>query len=640
MENGIPFFKIRRGSRIALYGCGKSGTVCYGQLVKSGYCSLAVIVDQNHTGRVLEGNSVKPVSELETVDYDCILITIMDERISRQVKNSFLEKGIPERKILTMHDRPKALTMECVENQEYMQKYLVDSFGKMCSYAKRPVEYYQELAARLSLAEHEKEHVFECLKTLLSVLKDEETKFILLVLMYQYGYFDKQCMESFMKCMRNAKWNDDTYYGFIIDSTVMVFVHPDYIYNNFFTDRKALQKKICAYYKLYTMGNVQKTEKKRIAIITSVYAPENTTEAVSVLVRKYAMEFVDFGYDVKIFVVRRDVDVDFQKVFLIHRMPNGICKKSTDRLTSAKKISICESLNMDVTERLQTTLKNIMEYHPSFLLDMADERFPEAYALIRYFPIFNLPMRGNAYSSEADIYLSIDADRVKKDNNLYHAVPQEDVREIPLSYLGQKETAVLPYKREEYGLKKEDFIMVTVGGRLSLDIDDKMIKCVCRLLMEKENIKWILVGDRVKCENRLFHCFLDEGRIIHWGHEDYLENLYGMCDIYLNPNRMGGGVSIRRAMWLGMPIVMTDFPSDALPCMPTDYVIHGGYGELMEYAARLSEDRELCQKVSEKTLEKIRTFTSKSDVEKILEVYEEWEISAARKKNFRRTGDV
>lgn len=640
MENGIPFFKIRRGSRIALYGCGKSGTACYRQLVKSGYCSLAVIVDQNHTGRVLEGNSVKPVSELETVDYDCILITIMDERISRQVKKSFLEKGILERKILTMHDRPKALTMECVENQEYMQKYLVDSFGKMCSYAKRPVEYYQELAARLSLAKHEKEHVFECLKTLLSVLKEEETKFILLVLMYQYGYFDKQCMESFMKCMRNAKWNDDTYYGFIIDSTVMVFVHPDYIYNNFFVDRKALQKKICAYYKLYAVENVQKTEKKRIAIITSIYAPENTADAVSVLVRKYAMEFVDCGYDVKIFVVRLDVDIDFQKVFLIHRMPNGICKKSTDRLTSAKKISICESLNMDVTERLQTTLKNIMEYHPSFLLDMADERFPEAYALIRHFPIFNLPMRGNAYSSEADIYLSIDADRVKKDNSLYHAVPQEDVREIPLSYLGQKETTVLQYNREEYGLKKEDFIMVTVGGRLSLEIDDKMIKCVCRLLTEKKNIKWILVGDRVKCEDRLFRCFLDEGRIIHWGYENCLENLYGMCDIYLNPNRTGGGVSIRRAMWLGMPIVMTDFPSDALPCMPTDYVIHGGYGELMEYAARLSEDRELCQKVSEKTLEKIRTFTSKSDVEKILEVYEEWEIFAARKKNFRRTGDV
>ncbi len=640
MENGIPFFKIKKGSRIALYGCGKSGTACYRQLVKSGYCNLAVIVDQNHAGRVLEGNAVKPVSGLETADYDCILITIMDEKISQQVKKSFLAEGIPERKILTMHDRPKALAMEFVENQEYMQKYLTDSFGKMRPFAKRPVEYYQELAACLSLDYHEKKHVLKCLKTLLSGLKEDEIKFILLVLMYQYGYFDKQCMESFMKCMGNAKWHDDTYYGFIIDSTVMVFVHPDYIYNDFFIDRKILQKKICAYYKLYAMENVQNTEKKRIAIITSIYTPENTTDAVSVLVRKYAMDFADFGYDVKIFVVRLDVDIDFQKVFLIHRMPNGICTKSTDGLTTAKKISICESLNTDVTTRLQATLKNIMEYRPSFLLDMADERFPEAYALIRHFPIFNLPMRGNAYSSEADIYLSIDADRVKKDNSLYHAVPQEDVREIPLSYLGQKETTVLQYNREEYGLKKEDFIMVTVGGRLSLEIDDKMIKCVCRLLTEKKNIKWILVGDRVKCEDRLFRCFLDEGRIIHWGYENCLEKLYGMCDLYLNPYRSGGGVSIRRAMWLGLPIVMSDFPSDALPCMPTDYVIHGGYGELMEYAARLSEDRELCQKVSEKTLEKIRTFTSKSDVEKILEVYEEWEIFAARKKNFRRTGDV
>ena len=118
LENGIPFFKIKKGSRIALYGCGKSGTACYRQLVKSGYCNLAVIVDQNHAGRVLEGNTVKPVSGLETADYDCILITIMDEKISQQVKKSFLAEGIPERKILTMHDRPKALAMEFVENQE------------------------------------------------------------------------------------------------------------------------------------------------------------------------------------------------------------------------------------------------------------------------------------------------------------------------------------------------------------------------------------------------------------------------------------------------------------------------------------------------------------------------------------------
>lgn len=622
LNKGIPFLKIRKGSRVVIYGCGINGVICYKLLIKSGYCKLTAIVDINYANKVIEGEEVKPISELETMEYDYVFITIIDEYVSKQVKQNLINKGILEDKIVTMQDKIKPLAVECLENIESIQEYIDDSFKKMYGFAKRAGEYYQELEALLIENSVDKDGVFNYLKKLLKALKDDEKKFILLVLMYQCGYFDKQCMELFMKWMINSKWYDDTYYEFIIDSTVMIFLHPDYIYNDFFIDRKRLQKKICEYYNLYEIENKLKPEQKKVAIVSSIYSPDCTQEAVSALVRKYAIEFIELGYDVKIFVLRQNIACDLEKIFLTNEIPLGSTVKTTDELTAAKNIQIGEQLSANLTERIQNTVKSIINYRPAFILDMADERFSEAFALIKHFPIISVPMRGNAYSSEADIYLFTDANRVKKDNYLYRAIPIERVREVMISYLNQNEKSI-SYKRKEYGLQKEDFVMVTVGGRLHIEIDDEMITCVCQLLSEKKNVKWILVGDNVESGNPQFNLFLAEKRVIHWGHEKCLEKLYQMCDIYLNPNRRGGGVSIRRAMCLGLPAAMTDFPSDALPCMPTAYIVHGDYRNLMEYVAQLCENRDLYQRVSKETLERIKLFTAKSDAEKILENYKE-----------------
>lgn len=629
VSKGIPFLKIKKNSKVSLYGCGSNGIMCYKQLIKSGYCRLAVWVDANYADKVREGEEIKSVSELEETKYDYVFITIIDENISRQVKRNLIDNGILEDKIVTMQDKITPLAAECLENKEWIQKYLVDNFKRMYGFAKRAGEYYQELEALLLANIDDKSYFLNCLKVLLTVLKDTEIKFVLLVLMYQYDYFDKQCMELFMKWIINSKWYDDTYYEFIINSTAMVFLHPEYIYDDFFIDRKTLQRKICEYYNLYSIENRLKPEKGKVAIVSSIYTPECTEEAVSILVRKYAMKFADLGYAVKIFVLRQNIACDIENVFLMNKIPLGNAIKTTDKLTEDRNILIGEQLSVNVAERIQNTMRSVLEYQPSFILDMADERFPEAFALIRYFPIISLPMRGNAYSSEADIYLFSDRNRVIKDNYLYRAISIERVREVMISYLNQGGKSI-PYERSDYGLQKDDFVMVTVGGRLHLEIDVEMIKSVCQLLCKKKSIKWLLVGDNVENDDLLFNYFLAEKRIINWGYEKCLENLYQMCDIYLNPNRGGGGVSIRRAMCLGLPVAMTDFPSDALPCMPRAYIVHGNYRNLMEYIVQLCDDQELYQTVSRETLRQIRLFTDKSDVEEILEVYSEMSASPER----------
>ena len=165
--------------------------------------------------------------------------------------------------------------------------------------------------------------------------------------------------------------------------------------------------------------------------------------------------------------------------------------------------------------------------------------------------------------------------------------------------------------------------MVTVGSGLHYQIDGELIENICGLLNKKERIKWLLVGDQIESNNCLFNFFVNQKRIILWGYEENLENLYQICDLYLNPNRIGGGVSIRLAMKQGLPIAMTDFPSDACSRMNPDHIVHGGYDKLMEYIVQLCDDPVLYKKISQETRQMMANFSPKKDAEKVLAVCRE-----------------
>ena len=625
MEKSIPYFKIKQGSTIALYGCGDNGVVCYNQLIKNGYCNLAVLVDKNYADKVVDGKEVQPISKLQGAEYDYVLITICDEDISLQVKSALTAMGLPEDKILSMDDRTALLRIENIQDADYMQMYLEKGFEKMYGLAKKPGEYYSELESTMLAYKNDEGYILNYLKAVLPKIKNDEKKLILMLLMYTCECIDRECMKLFMKQLENCEWKDDTYYGLAIDTTVMVFKQPQCIYNEFFQDRRMLHKKICEHYELYEIPNISKSkeQKKKIAIVAAWYSPDCVKEAVSRITRNYAIEFADMGYEVKIFVLCTITESDLSKKFLMkyNSSPNdALYIKTDDELLKKHNVQIEAQYGTDLRKRLQSSVRSIIDYQPSFILDMADEVFPEAYALIRYFTIINFPMRGNAYSSEADMYIFADLERVKRDNEKYHSMPIERVREVLLGNLSDWNSSGSPYVREEHGFGQEDFIMVTVGARLRLEIDDEMINYVCKLLTEQSIAKWLLVGDKVKSDNALFSQFIGEKRIINWGYEEHLDRLYPMCDIYLNPQRGGGGVSIRLAMRYGLPVAMTDFPSDVRSRMEQKHIVHGGYKELMEYVGRLCSDQELYRRVSEETRKRAETFSPRNDAEKVLKV--------------------
>lgn len=623
----IPYHMINKGDRVLFYGAGNNFRWCYEKLIKTGYCSLSGIIDKNPNEKQFDKHKVQNIDTISCFEFDYILITIVDKKIVEQVKEQLCNMNISKEKILSCYEFEEDIKIEDLQNVAEMRKYLEERYARVKFCAKNAEEYYPRL---VSLFENykDKDELLYRLKFLLSGLESNEATFILLNWMYQYNMFDKECMRLYLKCMKDVTWMDDTYYGMLIDTTVMIHFYPQFIYDTFFEDRRTIFEKICEHYELNKIKIVNKefVEDKRVAFIVRRYTPMAKNDAPAKIAQKYALEFAKMGYKIKIFVLCSEIKPEEKEVFLRRIYGEDSwnqCTITEDDTFKGVPVQIEVSNDIDTKKRLQGTIKRIMEFQPEFILDMADECFPEASALIKYFPIINFPMRIKAYSSVADLYIAGDVEAVIEDNKIHNMIVFEKLRKVVLANLSLDETSNVIYEREKFGWNRDDFIIVTVGARLNYDIDDELLEYMYCILENEKNFKWLLVGDFLEGKGEKFDSFVRKKKIIPWGYEHNLESLYKICDVFLNPKRDGGGVSIRLAMKQGVPIATLDSSSGVKARMSSDLLVHGGYQELMQYIMNLYKDKELYNVVSMKTRKVIDDLLKDSDSQKVLRICQE-----------------
>ena len=96
--------------------------------------------------------------------------------------------------------------------------------------------------------------------------------------------------------------------------------------------------------------------------------------------------------------------------------------------------------------------------------------------------------------------------------------------------------------------------------------------------------------------------------------------LYKICDVYVNPIRMGGGTSIAWAMRQGLPIAILDVPADIVPRIGRENLIKGGYKELAEYLRTLYLKPDVREKIGKKMIERTNLSSKKESVKDILRI--------------------
>lgn len=93
------------GKQIVIYGAGYVGQDYYMQLCKYSSCEIVALADTYPEKYSLDYIEVHGLRDLTAVEFDIVLIAVLDENIMKEIRNSLLATGVPEHKIIW--EKPK-----------------------------------------------------------------------------------------------------------------------------------------------------------------------------------------------------------------------------------------------------------------------------------------------------------------------------------------------------------------------------------------------------------------------------------------------------------------------------------------------------------------------------------------------------
>lgn len=115
------------------------------------------------------------------------------------------------------------------------------------------------------------------------------------------------------------------------------------------------------------------------------------------------------------------------------------------------------------------------------------------------------------------------------------------------------------FTRQQLGLPEDKFILIIMGWRLDEEIDDRFLKMLDEVIEQQEGIVAAFMGKFDTYKERVAnYSFLGGGSYYLGPQEDALAVLE-LCNLYVNPERNGGGSSVSEALYKGLPSV-------TLPC--------------------------------------------------------------------------
>lgn len=96
----FPYDLIPQGSCILLYGAGRVGMDFYNLIKATKYCKLVLWLDKQADFYQKQGLEVYDCSCLSDVNYDVLLIAVLNESVSLEIRNELRRLGIPNNKIV------------------------------------------------------------------------------------------------------------------------------------------------------------------------------------------------------------------------------------------------------------------------------------------------------------------------------------------------------------------------------------------------------------------------------------------------------------------------------------------------------------------------------------------------------------
>ena len=207
-------------------------------------------------------------------------------------------------------------------------------------------------------------------------------------------------------------------------------------------------------------------------------------------------------------------------------------------------------------DRTNEIVREINKFSPHLIYTTSDLSVARE-ILYPYFPTIFLSHGEYNFSTLADYYI-YDGELKQKFENLnsmFNLINPHKILEIKTGV--EFDSKVNPIDDEEYHIYKNEFVAITIGNRLDVELTEMFIDSVCSVILDLKNIKWYIVGNKkIKHIENKYKQLINDRRIVLIEYENNLSSLYNKCDVYLNPIREGGGMSIALAMNQKLPVIV------------------------------------------------------------------------------------
>lgn len=110
------------------------------------------------------------------------------------------------------------------------------------------------------------------------------------------------------------------------------------------------------------------------------------------------------------------------------------------------------------------------------------------------------------------------------------------------------------YTKEQFGNDSSDFLVCIVGNRLDIEISMEFIEILNGILKENGEVKIVFIGNCPELEEILKKSSYRQ-RFQFWGYQNHLKAAIGVCDLFLNPPRQGGGIGALYACEKQVPVI-------------------------------------------------------------------------------------
>lgn len=186
--------------------------------------------------------------------------------------------------------------------------------------------------------------------------------------------------------------------------------------------------------------------------------------------------------------------------------------------------------------------------------------------------------------------------------------------------------------REEMGLPANRFFVAVVGNRLAQDVDEKFVNVMKKILEDNPVIDFAIIGEPMEIKKQLLDTIF-EGRIYYLGYCKDLVSTYRNMDLYLNPDRQGGGFSSLMALTAGLPVVT--LPGRDVACNVGEEFVVPDYNAMIQRVLEYSRDDAFYAAMRELALEKSKKYSEGAMVKSIGNMMNEI-ITAIEKKELQQ----